>query len=353
MDQTVQAAEPEREKKPVAELERGTWINVIDQDGDWLGEARVLHVETYEEQTLGRRAVLVYQIPGWNPETLRCDAEMTMPLLTGEEVKEREASAERARQIAGIRSIVDWLEANPWLPIADLDVNRHLSGPDGYRTLVETAERLGAKLDTRLNDRTKFVFCKGPLTYTVLAWHDGGRPVEPAPEPVAEDLGAGFDSSQMADADATPVPSSRRYELHTGAMTDGGLVDETPELMPSGLTKAADESRGVLAGTTPVVTYFSFGDGHRDPDTGKDLWRHYVTVVAPTYEACREAMFASRYGREWGMDYLAGTARALKSVPRWTEHEVIVAPGTDQTAADRALAAAMRVLADEPMSEPR
>jgi hypothetical protein len=43
----------------------------------------------------------------------------------------------------------------------------------------------------------------------------------------AEDLGVAFDSSQVADADATPVPTSRRYEPHTGGMTNRGLVDES------------------------------------------------------------------------------------------------------------------------------
>lgn len=113
---------------------------------------------------------------------------------------------------------------------------------------------------------------------------------------------------------------------------------------PTGLTKAADESRGVLAGTTPVVTYFSFGHGQADPDTRKSLLNHYVTVVAPTYEACREAMFASRFGNRWSFDYLAGTTTATKWIPRWTEHEVIVAPGTNEEFAEAALEAARGLL---------
>lgn len=185
---TVTADKPEREEKPVSELERGTWVELIDQDGDYLGEGRVLYVETYEEESLGRRALLIYQLPGWNPDTLRCDADMTLPLLSGDEVKEREASAERDQKIAEIRALADWLEANPWLPLVDLDVNRHLRGIDGYRTVVETAKRLGATLDKHLDDRTKFRFTKGPMDYTLLVWHEGGRPAEPAPEPVAEDL---------------------------------------------------------------------------------------------------------------------------------------------------------------------
>lgn len=120
---------------------------------------------------------------------------------------------------------------------------------------------------------------------------------------------------------------------------------QAAEAPASGLTPAAEQSRGVLAGTTPVVTYFSFGHGQTDPDSGQSLLDHYVTVVAPTYEECREAMFASRFGRAWSFDYLAGRAKTTEWVSRWTEHEVIVAPGTDPAAAETALKAAADVLA--------
>lgn len=134
----------------------------------------------------------------------------------------------------------------------------------------------------------------------------------------------GFDTHEEA---------TRMLDLHIQAATS-----------PAGLTVAADALRGVLAGTTPVVTYFSFGHGQTDPDTGKSLLNHYVTVVAPTYEACREAMFASRFGREWSFEYLAGTAKATEWIPRWTEHEVIVAPDVDERDAERALTAAKMLL---------
>lgn len=72
------------------------------------------------------------------------------------------------------------------------------------------------------------------------------------------------------------------------------------------------------------TTYFSFGHGQTDPDTGESLIDKYVTVIAPTYEACREAMFASRYGERWSFDYPAGTPTAAEWIPQWTEHERIV-----------------------------
>ncbi|MET0423616.1 MAG: hypothetical protein ABW046_07070 [Actinoplanes sp.] len=78
-----------------------------------------------------------------------------------------------------------------------------------------------------------------------------------------------------------------------------------------------------MTANTPVTVYFSFGHGQTDPDTGENLLDKYVTITGPSYEACREAMFASRYGNRWSFDYLAGTASADKWIPRWTEHDRI------------------------------
>ena len=144
------------------------------------------------------------------------------------------------------------------------------------------------------------------------------------------------------DEGQAPQQIGARVPAHTGALTEAGLA-EIP-MAASGLTVTADQLRGPLAGMTPVVTYFSFGHGQTDPDNGQSLLDHYVTVVAPTYDGCREAMFGSRFGRAWSFDYLAGTARASEWIPRWTEHEVIVAEGTDQSQADEALAAAEALL---------
>jgi len=126
-----------------------------------------------------------------------------------------------------------------------------------------------------------------------------------------------------------------------GEMLKGHIEAATS---PTGLTRAADQARGPLAFTTPVVAYFSFGHGQADPDSGKNLLDHYVTVVAPTYEECREAMLASRFGRVWSADYLAGNAKSDMWIAGWTEHEVIVAPGTDGVRAAVALKAARDLL---------
>lgn len=100
------------------------------------------------------------------------------------------------------------------------------------------------------------------------------------------------------------------YEADCG--TPGPHGAHGPE--PVGVAKEAVE---------PVTVYFSFGHGQTDPDTGEDLLFHYVTIVGPSYEACRAAMFNSRFGDRWSFDYLAGTPMAREWIPRWIEHERI------------------------------
>lgn len=278
------------------------------------------------------------------------------PLPTPEEL------GERARHIAGIRELADWLEANPFVPMPwRTEGMEHLTpgqdvpdGAAGVAMVRGVAERLGVLVDDLCGDRTKLLvpFGDGKVSYELIAWHKDGRPAEPAPEPhpswpTESELKPWESLAPAADRLAESVkpidPDSSMTGLHIEAATS-----------PTGLTKAADESRGPLAFTTPVVTYFSFGHGQTDPDSGKRLIDHYVTVVAPTYGACREAMFASRFGDRWSFDYLAGRSATTEAVSEWTEHEVILAPGLDAADAVRALAAAVAVLAgDEPVSEAR
>lgn len=244
-----------------------------------------------------------------------------------------------------------------------------------------------------------------PVEPVTCNWCDDPASPDPALHPgdgrthvPADDLGYGYSREQD---DPTPVSPARGGPVHTGGVVAGGqLVDETPAehyeasirtgptgigdsgatcacgtdvggfdtvaeaqkqlafhieaaTSPTGLTPAADLSRGPLAGTSPVVTYFSFGHGQTDPGTGQKLIDHYVTVVAPTYEECREAMLASRFGHNWSWDYLAGRAKTTEAVSQWTEHEVIVAPGTDQELAKSALKAAGDLLFVVPVSESR
>jgi hypothetical protein len=291
----------------------------------------------------------------------------------------------------------------PWFNVGDRVVPRGWeksqyarAGLNVIATVVETKPITGSPRRRQQFRAEGADWCGGGSMWN----HSDGFELAPDADPT----GLSYTRADEEADDPTPV-SGGRIPPHTGAVTDGGLVDETPvepvdehyeargwkgegpgecgvecacgeaafdgfdslyeakvqlsfhieaATSPTGLTKAADQSRGVLAFTTPVVTYFSFGHGQTDPDTGESLLDHYVTVVAPTYEACREAMFASRFGNRWSFDYLAGTAKATDAVSRWTEHEVIVAAGTDPAASETALKAARELLAaDETATEAR
>lgn len=80
---------------------------------------------------------------------------------------------------------------------------------------------------------------------------------------------------------------------------------------------------------TTFTRYFSFGHGQTDPATGENLLDKYVTVIAPTAEGCREAMLASRFGREWSMEYIPGARGTDEWIASWTEHERIIVTATE------------------------
>ena len=167
---------------------------------------------------------------------------------------------------------------------------------------------------------------------------------------------AALDGAGLTDAERLTEISNARTALDM-VLAEGRAVftvpaaaplrDETPAegepappaLTAAGLTPEADASRGPLAGTVPVVAYFT-------------QQRGYVTVVAPTYDACRDTMFA-HYGNRWGLSYLAGTSRATDRMRGLSELRVVVAPGVISYDADPALEAAAALLAVEPVSEAR
>jgi hypothetical protein len=372
-----------REKKRADQLAPGDIaVDILDSTDPWIShrDGKVLASYPYVDEVDNPRVLLVVQGDGPKPkpETVRLDAEVMVGLRSEAEINAMRELAERAARIADIRAFANWLEANPGVPMPwQVQADEHLSIGDGteIERLVkvrQVAAMLGVEVDERLADRTELEFeIGGFVKYSLVAWHKGGRPAEPitcnwcadpaSPDPAlhpgngrthvpADDLGFGF--SREDDDPQVIRPHSPRVPLHTGAVVDGGqLVDETPAevlaLTPAGLTLAADESRGPLAGTTPVVTYFSFGYGQTDPDSGQKLIDHYVTVVAPTYDECRTAMFASRFGNRWSFDYLAGRDSTTEAVSVWTEHEVIVAEGLDSAVAEAALKAAAALLVSE------
>jgi hypothetical protein len=374
------------------QLAAGDWVALLADHGDpWetRRNTKVAAVFPYTDEVENDRVLLVTRTSAAaRPWTNRLPAEEPVRVLTADELAAIRKQAERAQRIADIRAFADWLEANPWVPMPHhLYGSKHVNGLAGelddvaaLATVREIATRLGVETDESADDRTRMKFNVGRFEYSLLAWHKDGRPVEAAPVVEDERCGTcgeslreigrgtlghvpgeacapvddlGFGYSRELD-DPTPVSPARGGPVHRGGVVDGGqLVDETPAESPawdspaSGLTVEADLSRGPLAGTTPVVTYFSFGHGQTDPDSRQRLIDHYVTVVAPTYEECRTAMFASRYENRWSFDYLAGRASTTEAVSVWAEHEVIVAEGLDPAMAEVALKAAAALLVGE------
>jgi hypothetical protein len=383
--QVEQHIRDEQETKRADQLAVGDWVSLLaDHRDPWetRRNTKVAAVFPYTDEVENDRVLLVTRTSdAARPWTNRLLADQPVRVLTADELAAVREQAERATKIADIRAFADFLEQHPDLPVTHIRMQASLnphgdvwnSGAEG----VAEVQRLAGLFDCRVKQDDEHITATrevGATEYVIVAWHKDGRPAEaitcnwctdPAsPDPAlhpgdgrthvpADDLGFGF--SRQDDDPQVIRPHSPRVPLHTGAVVDGGvLVDETPAESPaSGLTLAADLSRGPLAGTTPVVTYFSFGHGQTDPDTGQKLIDHYVTVVAPTYEECRAAMFASRFGRAWSFDYLAGRAKTTEAVSEWTEHEVIMAPGTDPALGEAALKAAAALLVDEPVAEAR
>jgi hypothetical protein len=155
-----------------------------------------------------------------------------------------------------------------------------------------------------------------------------GNPELPQPD------NAFFQHSMITGTDAEKIDVVRAVAEHLGVTADITPDDATVRAEPVPRIKYVIHgfigTRGDSA-ASPVTRHFSFGHGQTDPDTGEDLLDKYVTVIAPTVAACRDAMFASRYGQAWAFDYDPSDATWREWGPRWTEHERIVAdvPGPD------------------------
>jgi hypothetical protein len=358
----------EQGKKRADQLAVGDWIAAgrYSDRIDGIDDAEVLHVHMYahphrpESGTLVAALIQEHTIP--EPVVIYLHADQRIPLLSAAEVADIQQARRRDQMVAQLRGIADLISMNElripgqWGAVLHIDFNADAEA------VAEVAKALRVDLLT-------------PGTQVEAVWPPDSSYVEQvlvswsARTPKVPAVPVGMDYSRELD-DPTPV-SPARPAAHVGdavshineatgrredtevpvPVAERQLVDVTPALAwdtpASGLTVEADLSRGPLAGTTPVVTYFSFGHGQTDPDTGQKLIDHYVTVVAPTYDECRTAMFASRYGNKWSWDYLAGRAKTTEAVSQWTEHEVIVAEGLDPAVAEAALKAAAALLVSE------
>lgn len=252
--------------------------------GDWLapkqeskGAVEVLFAHAYPASADGSRDndgehvhLVLREQGGQAPWATTVGGRMLFDLASDEDLAELREAAERATFAAGLREFAAWVEANPWAPVkrpggypqnARLQVDLH--GADMGATdaaavarVREIADRLGVKVQ-ELDDRTDASVTIGAVSYSVIAWHRDGRPAEPAPEPIDcsaackdpnrpdrgvhflgcpnhavpmavaqpgdDPTGLAYSRADEAD-DPTPV-SPARVPLHTGAVTDGGLVE--------------------------------------------------------------------------------------------------------------------------------
>jgi hypothetical protein len=63
---------------------------------------------------------------------------------------------------------------------------------------------------------------------------------------------------------------------------------------------------------------FTFGHGHTNPKTGKDLFNHYVVINANTAEQCRMKML-NHFGGQWAFEYRTCEAAGVE---RWGMREL-------------------------------
>lgn len=204
-DPSVTTNPPEREERPVAELERGQWVEVIDQDGDTVGEAKVLHVEAYADDLIGHRALLIYQCPGYNPDTLRCDPAMTLPLLTEDEVAVQVDNARRASLAAQFTALADLIGA-PATPLPP--VWRSITVEIDFTRDVEALAAFAKMLGGEVRDQGTFLSAsrEGSDDYGA-GLYVMGRASKPQPEPAADLPGL----THMVTADSTWLLCKRPY----------------------------------------------------------------------------------------------------------------------------------------------
>jgi hypothetical protein len=253
-----------RETKRADELKPGDWIaprELLD------AAAEVLHVLTYEKPDgTGTTVHLVVRKQGGVvPYTDSVPSGTPFDLATEADLAELREQAERAQKIADIRALAAWLEANPDVPMpvrlsgqeqmADPSFHDGISPIEGVKRVREFAAKHGVKVDESDPTHTDAKVAFGIVEYKLLSWHRDGRPVEPEAAPVAsvnpfglspaanaevrERLGLAY--SRADDETPDPTPTGPREPLHTGGMTDGGLVDET---LPDATERAIQRGLG-------------------------------------------------------------------------------------------------------------
>lgn len=215
-----------RETKRADELQPGDWI-AAGPYNDRIGGTDDAEVLFVYRRSANAVSVTIQEVSIALPGLIDLHADAEITLLTAEEIANHKGDVERARKIADIRSLADWLEANPEVPMAygiggQADASESTSYSAAEIDAVRAfAERHGGEFregKDHASARVRF----GGVTYSLISWYKDGRPAELRPDPT----GLAYSRADDAD-DPTPV-SGARVEPHVGGLTDDGLVDETP-----------------------------------------------------------------------------------------------------------------------------
>lgn len=292
-----------RETKRADELKPGDWTIHLGKvrDFDGLGRAEILFAHPYTDEVGNARVYVTAAEVGYSgPQSARLSADERVQVLGEDEIQASREQAERAQRIADIRAFADFLDQNPWAPLPYENAQAEIP----FDNIREYSERVGVPVDEHLDDRTQVFHRFGGFEYRVVAWHQDGRPAEPAPEPEPEEarcpdcgepmrlIGLGYvghipGEACSPDADPTglaysreaddPTPvSGARVEPHTGGVTEAGLVDETePKCTPEcdAMTTRPEitgMARGYHHDDCPVVPVLETADRARLAGGGED-----------------------------------------------------------------------------------
>lgn len=287
-------AEP-RESKPASKLAPGDWLASVETDGK--GPAKVIATHPYGDGGESMLVIVYGRPDGGEPAIVSAHLAEPIKLATAAEINAETDERRRAEFIAELRKFANWFEARPWLPVPYSRTFQsdfvHKDDAGMQAEARDLAERLRVTPNIA-DDRVTVRAYVGGIQYTAYSIR---------PKPVERTNGGD--------------PTGTGYSE---------VVREPEQVeVPADITTTAYPVRGAAAnGGGPFTRYFSFGHGQTDPKTGENLRDKYCTVIAPTAEGCRDAMLASRFGREWSMEYIPGTPRTDEWIARWTEHDRIV-----------------------------
>lgn len=177
-----------RETKRADELKTGDWLAAEQIPGDGDRPTEVLNIYPFTDGD-GPAVLLVYRDGDGRPQSMPADAHQPYELATQEELNAGREAAERVQRFADARALLDFLEANPALPVPrfyfqespDPHGDVWKSGAEGLATVTRWAEIMGVKVE-ELDERHSASRRFGTAEYCVIAWHKDGRPAESVAE---------------------------------------------------------------------------------------------------------------------------------------------------------------------------